>query len=357
MQFITPPKIIFGRGSIEELQKEENSVIVSGESVWKNVEKYISKDFPVIIFRRRSRTGEPDEKDVERLTEEIRRIQPSTIIAIGGGSVIDAAKTARIIYEYGLSWEDMYSGKIPPLKTKFIAVETTSGTGTGVSAAAVIKNKEDFKAGIVSPYIVPDVSIYDPNLVDDMPKKVAIYTGMDALTHAIEAYTSNVDNLISDTLALKAIELIFKNLRKAVNGDKEAREKVHYGNMLAGIGFTNSRLGLCHSAAHWIGGRYEIEHGKINAILLPYVIKANERYTPKFENIAQVMGVEDVTLGIVELNREFGIPSKFEFGDDLEFLSEKISTDRLMNFNPRKMSRDEVYRFLQAVEEGRLDEI
>ncbi len=352
MQFLTPNRVIFGREGAKELEKhvKGKTVIVSGENTWKNVKNYVNLEAEVIIFKR---NGEPAEEDVEKLAEEIKEAKPDSIVAIGGGSVIDAAKIARVIYEHKPTWEDMYSGKIEPMRSTFVAVESTSGTGTGVSAAAVVKRGE-YKAGVVSSHIIPHVAIYDPDLVRSMPREVAIYTGMDALTHAIEAYTSNVENIVSDTLALKAIELIYRNLPVSVNGDKNARELVHYGNMLAGMGFTNSRLGLCHAAAHWIGGIYEVEHGKINAILLPYVVRLNEKYTDKFKEITRVMGVEDVALSIMNLNRELGIPTSFQFRD-IDSLSERIAGDRLMNFNPKKFNREEVKKFLIAVEEGDLD--
>ncbi len=358
MQFLTPPKIIFGKGSIEKIDNIRNGVIITGEHTWQGVRRFLQASIPIIIFRRRSKTGEPKEEEVENLAEEIKEYHPDWLIAIGGGSVIDAAKIARILSEHpDIGWDELYSSRIPSIKSKFIAVETTSGTGTGVSAAAVVTDEERMKRGVVGPKLIPDIAIYDPNLVMSMPRKVAIYSGMDALTHAIEAYTSNVDNIISDTLALKAIELIYHNFPNSIRGDENARVKVHYGNMLAGMGFTNSRLGLCHAAAHKIGGRYEIEHGKINAILLPYVVRANEKSTDKFKDVAKVMQVEDVARAIMQLNMRFGIPTRLEIEGDIEKLSKEIAEDRLMQFNPRKMSMEDVKNFLLSVMEGKLDEI
>ncbi len=358
MQFLTPEKIIFGRGEIRRIEDIEDGVIIIGENTWKAIKGLLPQSLPIIIFRRRSSMGEPTEEDVENLAEEIGEYRVNWIVAIGGGSVIDSAKIARIMYEYPqIKWEELYSFQIPRMRSKFVAVETTSGTGTGVSAAAVVKDEDGLKKGAVSPYLIPNIAIYDPQLVLSMPPKVAIYSGMDALTHAIEAYTSNVNNIISDTLALRAIELIYHNLRNSIKGDEEAREKVHYGNMLAGIGFTNSRLGLCHAAAHKIGGRYDIEHGKINAILLPYVIRVNEKYTSNFTDIARVMGVEDIASEIMRLNKEFGIPTRIEEELEINTLAREIAEDRLMQFNPRKMGIEDVKRFLMNVMEGKLDEV
>ncbi len=358
MQFLTPDKIIFGWGSIKEINKIKDGIIITGENTWSYVKEIISPSIPLIIFRRRTPTGEPREEDVVNLADEIREYRVDWIIAIGGGSVIDSAKIARIMYENPqITWDDLYSSEILKMNSKFMAVETTSGTGTGVSAAAVVKDEHGLKRGVVSPHLIPDVAIYDPELVLSMPPKVAIYSGMDALTHAIEAYTSNVDNIISDTLALKAIELIYQNLPSSVKGNRVAREKVHYGNMLAGIGFTNSRLGLGHAASHKIGGRYDIEQGKINAILLPYVIKANENYTSKFEDVAKVMGVKDVAMAVMNLNKKLGIPTKLSHIEDIDNISAEIASDRLMKFNPREMSKENVKKFLINAMEGKLDEI
>ena len=354
MQFMTPPKVIFGRGTIKKIEEIKDGVIITGENTWRGIKNLIATSNPIIIFRRK---GEPTEEDVESLAEKLREYRIEWIIAIGGGSVIDSAKIARIMYEYpNISWEELYSFNVPDMRSKFIAIETTTGTGTGVSAAAVVKSDEGDKRGVVSPRLIPTMAIYDPEVTQSMPKNATIYSSMDALTHAIEAYTSNVDNIISDTLALKAIELIYHNIRNSVNGDMEAREKVHYGNMLAGMGFTNSRLGLCHAAAHKIGGKYEIEHGKINAILLPYVVRANERYTERFKDVARVMGVDDVAQAIMDLNKEFGIPTRLE-NLEVDKLAEEIAKDRLMEFNPRRMSVEDIREFLIKVREGKLDEI
>lgn len=361
MQFYTPRNIEFGRGSIEKLQRyvDGRAIIITGKNTWGSVKDFVNMDYPVHIFTRTSSTGEPTERDIENLAKVLINEEPQTIIAIGGGSVIDATKLAWIFYEHPeITWNEIYSYKIPPLrrKSKIIAAETTSGTGTGISAAAVVIDQNRIKRGIVSEQLIVDASAYDPNLVLSMSRNTAIYSGMDALTHAIEAYISKINNIPADTLALKAIELIYRNLPESADGDERARELVHYGNMLAAMGFTNARLGLCHAAAHPIGGRFDIEHGKINAILLPYVVRVNEKCTSRIKDIARVMGVDDVAQALLTMNEEFDIPVTIDFvpEDHLESIASEIEKSALMRVNPCSMSREDILEFLRMAHRGEL---
>ncbi len=229
-----------------------------------------------------------------------------------------------------------------------MAIETTSGTGTGISAAAVVISDDGLKHGIVSPHFIPDVAIYDPDFVMSMPRKTAIYSGMDALSHAIEAYVSKIDNIPADTMALRAIELIFGNIKDSVDMNENARAMMHYANMMAAMGFANSRLGLCHAASHKIGGRIGMEHGKVNAILLPHFIRATRRYTRRYEDIERMLGMEDLADAIEELNEDFGIPR--EIPQIREFIGEMVDEvleDPLMRTNPGNMGREEVEEFLR----------
>ena len=353
MNFFTPREVYFGWNSVENISKlKGNIAIISGKNVWSRVEDFIPVDGEVYIMERTGKTGEPKERDIEKVAEFLKEKKPEWIIAVGGGSVIDSSKLAWVFYEENVEWKDVYARKIPELrkKARFVAIETTSGTGTGVSAAAVVTDKNRLKHGIVNLQLIPDISVYDPNFVLSMPKKTAIYSGMDALTHAIESYVSKIDNVVSDTLSLKAIELIFENLKGSVNGIEESRAQVHYGNMLAGMGFTNSRLGLCHAASHKIGGRYEMEHGKVNAILLPYFIRATEKYTRKYEDIEKMLKLEDLASAIEELNKDFGVPSTIpEIEGDMEKIAEEIMNDPLMRTNPGNMKKEEVIEFLKDV--------
>ncbi len=352
MDFLTPGKVHFGWNSVDNLKKiKKNAVIVTGKHLWPEVSDFVPLNARVYELSRSSKTGEPHEEDIEKVAEFLEENQPKWVIAVGGGSVIDSTKLAKVFYEYPeLEWSEIYAGRIPELhnKARLIAIETTSGTGTGISAAAVVTDKNSLKHGIVSPDFIPDISIYDPNFVMSMSEQILIHSGMDALAHAIEAYISKVDNIPADTLALKAIELIFSNIQKSREGMEDAREIMHYGNMLAAIGFTNSRLTLCHAAAHKIGGRYDIKHGKIVAILLPHFIRATYGYTRRYEDIEKMLRIDNLSHAIEELNENFGIPQTFPaMRGEIEKIAKQIMLDPLMRYNPGRMNIEDILKFLK----------
>ena len=231
-----------------------------------------------------------------RGVEAMRAFQPDVIIAIGGGSAIDAAKGMWLFYEHP---ETSFDGlrqrfldirkrafKFPKLgkKTKLVAIPTTSGTGSEVTSFSVITDKKNgnIKYPLADYSLTPDVAIIDPQFTWSMPKSIVADTGLDVLTHAIEAYVSVMANDYTDGLALHAIEMVFTYLEKSYAGDKLAREKMHNASCIAGMAFTNAFLGLNHSMAHKLGGEYHIPHGRANAILLPYVIKYNATKPTKF---------------------------------------------------------------------------
>ena len=219
-----------------------------------------------------------------------------------------------------------------------VAIPTTSGTGSEVTSFAVISDKEKGRKYPLADYeLTPDVAIVDPDLVMTLPKSITADTGMDVLTHALEAYVSNMASDYTDGLAEKAVELVFHNLREAYNhGDnKTAREKMHNASTIAGMAFTNAFLGICHSLAHKLGAEFHLPHGRLNAILLPYVVAYNSKRPtkfvsfPKYEyfianekyaNMAKKMGfaansteegVESLIKEIQKLNADLNIPSSF----------------------------------------------
>ena len=304
--FKVPNKIYFEAGSIAYLEKMPNitrAFIVTDESMVKF--GYVDK----LLYHLRKRAeyvhseifseveSDPSFDTIKKGVEMMNEFKPDVIIALGGGSPIDAAKGMWLFYEHpdadveGLKLKFMdirkRTYKFPTLgqKAKMVAIPTTSGTGSEVTSFAVITDKKLNKKYPLADYeLTPDVAIVDPDLVMSLPQKITADTGMDVLTHAIEAYVSNMASDYTDGLAEKAVELVFKNIREAYhNGsNKEAREKMHNASTIAGMAFTNAFLGINHSLAHKIGAEFHIAHGRINAILLPYVIKYNSSRPTKF---------------------------------------------------------------------------
>ena len=256
------------------------------------------------------------------------------------------------------------------LKTKMVAIPTTSGTGSEVTSFAVITDKEKNKKYPLADYeLTPDVAIVDPDLVMSLPKSITADTGMDVLTHALEAYVSNMASDYTDGLAEKAVELVYKYLPVAYEDgtNREAREKMHNASCIAGMAFTNAFLGINHSVAHKLGGEFHIAHGRANAIILPYVIKYNSTKPTKFvsfpkyeyfiadEKYASLArriglkagntaeGVKSLITAIQEMNRKLGIPTclkdeginENEFLEKLDMLAEKAFEDQCTTANPR----------------------
>ena len=389
--FKVPDKIYFEAGSISYLEKMPDisrAFIVTDESMVKL--GYVDK----ILYHLRKRIQyvhseifsdvEPDPSfaTIKRGVTAMNTFKPDVIIALGGGSAIDAAKGMWLFYEHpdadveGLKLKFMdirkRTYKFPRLgeKAKMVAIPTTSGTGSEVTSFAVISDKEKGRKYPLADYeLTPDVAIVDPDLVMTLPKSITADTGMDVLTHALEAYVSNMASDYTDGLAEKAVELVFHNLREAYNhGDnKTAREKMHNASTMAGMAFSNAFLGICHSLAHKLGAEFHLPHGRLNAILLPYVVAYNSKRPtkfvsfPKYEyfianekyaNMAKKMGfaansteegVESLIKEIQKLNADLNIPSSFkeagiaedEFMAKVDELADRAFEDQCTTANPR----------------------
>ncbi|WNF38888.1 bifunctional acetaldehyde-CoA/alcohol dehydrogenase [Bacillaceae bacterium IKA-2] len=389
--FKVPPKIYFEKHSTQYLSKMPDisrAIIVTDEAMVKL--GYVDK----VLHYLRSRPDyvhceifsdvEPDPsiQTVMKGAEMMHNFQPDVIIALGGGSAMDAAKGMWLFYEHP---ETEFHGikqkfldirkrvfKFPKLgrKTKFVAIPTTSGTGSEVTSFTVISDKENnMKYPIADYELTPDVAIIDPQFVMTVPKHITADTGMDVLTHAIEAYVSIMANDYTDGLAMKAIQLVFKHLPTAYrNGDNEvAREKMHNASTLAGMAFANAFLGINHSLAHKLGAEFHIAHGRANTILMPHVIRYNaskpSKFTafPKYEHfiaheryteIAAMLGlpagtteegVESLVQAIIKLAKELNIPmsieacgiNKKDFDAKIEQLSEHAFEDQCTTANPK----------------------
>lgn len=405
--FKVPPKIYFERHSIKYLKSMPHThrvMIIADESManlgyLQTVIQQLDRRRDKVIYNTFTDVEpDPDITTVERGAEAIRAFKPDTIIAIGGGSVIDAAKIMWLFYEQpDIDFRDLVQKfmdirkravRFPRLgkKAQFVGIPTTSGTGSEVTPFAVISDKaNNMKYPLADYSLTPTIAIIDPAFVDSVPKKVAADTGMDVLTHAIEAYVSIMATDYTDGLALQAIKLVFEYLEKSVNnGDAFAREKMHNASTIAGMAFANAFLGICHSMAHKIGGIFHTVHGRTNAILLPYVIKYNgtrpgkhatwPKYNhyvadKKYQDIARVLclkadtpaeGVESLSKAVFELGERVGIVMNFKDQgiDRDEWMSQaaKIAylayEDQCTPVNPRLAMVKDMETIIKSAYEG-----
>ena len=278
-----------------------------------------------------------------------------SIVAVGGGSAMDTAKAIGIItnnpeFADVVSLEGVADTKKPCVP--IIAVPTTAGTAAEVTINYVITDEEKKRKFVcVDPHDIPIVAVVDSDMMSSMPKGLTASTGMDALTHAIEGYTTLAAWELTDMMHLKAIEIIGRSLRKAVENDPEGREGMALGQYVAGMGFSNVGLGVVHGMAHPLGAFYDTPHGIANAVLLPYVMEYNAPYTgDKFKYIAEAMGVDTAGMdedayrkaavdAVRQLSKDVGIPEKLhEIGvkeEDLQALSESAFADVCTGGNPR----------------------
>lgn len=320
-------RIITGPGSIDYISELKGSsifIVGGGQSVFKNgtmdkVEKLLRKSNTRIkIFRG---VGiNPDTSIVEAGVEAMRHFKPDTILAIGGGSPIDAAKVMAFMYEYpDISFDNILDTDISTLqiKNEFIAVPTTSGTGTEVTKAAVITFKEkNIKIGLKSEAFIPTIAILDGELTLSMPQNIVAETGLDALTHALECYTNHNLDDYTECLAKGAIEGLLRYLPISYKeGTIEARQKVHHYQNMAGMAFHNVGLGMSHGISHAFGGKYNMGHGLLNGICLPYVLEFNRRNSvvaSKLKSLESSLQIGDIVERIRSLNEAIGIPKGFK---------------------------------------------
>ena len=395
MRFTLPRDIYHGENALEALKTFKGKkafVCVGGGSMKRfgfldRVVQYLQETgMEVKLFE--GIESDPSVDTVMKGAKEMQDFGPDWIVAIGGGSPIDAAKAMWIKYEHPeCTFEDMCKVfGIPTLrnKAKFCAISSTSGTATEVTAFSIIT---DYKKGIKYPIadfeITPDVAIVDPALAQTMPKKLVAHTGMDALTHAIEAYVSTANCDYTDPLALHAIEMIRDNLVDSYNEDNKARSEMHNAQCLAGMAFSNALLGIVHSMAHKTGAVFgdlgaHIIHGAANAMYLPKVIAFNakdETAKKRYVKIADVIGLsgnnnDDKVKALIAylrgLNEKLNIPLCIKnYGADSYpteqgFVPENIFLERLHDIavnaiadactgsNPRQPSVEEMEKLLKC---------
>lgn len=311
----------------------------------------------------------PTIENVQNGVKAFKAANADYIVAIGGGSSMDTAKAIGIIIANS-EFEDVRSleGVAPTTKpcVPIIAVPTTAGTAAEVTINYVITDVERKRKFVcVDPHDMPVVAIVDPDMMSSMPKGLTASTGMDALTHAIEGYTTKAAWEMTDMFHIKAIELIAKHLKGAVENTPEGREGMALAQYIAGMGFSNVGLGIVHSMAHPLGALYDTPHGIANAIILPTVMEYNASYTgEKYREIARAFGVEELEKmsqeeyrtaaiqAVKKLSKEIGIPTDLKEivkEEDLEFLSESAFNDVCTGGNPRETSSEEIKRLYESL--------
>lgn len=376
-RFTLPRDIYYGAGAISELKVlngHKKAMIFTGGSSMKRggfLQKVEDVLHDIGMETQLFEGIEPDPsiETVFRGAEAMRAFEPDVIVAIGGGSPIDAAKAMWVFYEHPeKTFEDIKDPfTIPPLRNKaiFVAIPSTSGTATEVTAFSVITDyKTDIKYPLADFEITPDIAILDTDIPLTMPKKLTAHTGMDALTHAIEAYVATARSHFSDALALQAISDIYDSIVASYYGDKEAREKMHIAQCLAGMAFSNALLGIAHSLAHKTGAVFHIPHGCCNAILLPSVIEFNAKEcADRYAAIARHIGLpgktdEQLTNALVDsikaLNKKLEIAQTYkENGVSEEVLREHADTiaanavlDPCTGSNPRQIDKEQMKEVL-----------
>lgn len=385
-RFTLPRDIYHGPGSLSEIAKLKGKkafVVTGGGSMkrfgflGKTLEFLREAGMETHVFE--GVEPDPSVETVRRGAEEMKIFCPDWIVAIGGGSPIDAAKAMWAFYEHpDISFESLCTPfSFPELRQRahFCAIPSTSGSATEVTAFSVIT---DYEKGIKYPLadfnITPDVAVVDPDIAQTMPPKLAAHTGMDAFTHAVEAYVSTLHSEFTDPLALRAISLVSEYLIDSFGGERTAREKMHYAQCLAGMAFSNALLGITHSMAHKTGAAFSgghIVHGCANAMYLPKVIRFNSR-TPeakkRYADIARSLGLagsheEELVSSLIgrieEMNSQLSIPScikdyeggiisEEEFEEKLPSVARLAVEDACTLSNPRKINAGEMEELLRC---------
>jgi len=371
-RFTIPRDVYFGQETIEELKNlkgKRATIVIGGGAVKRNgalekVEKFL-KEAGMETMLIEGVEADPSVQTVMQGVKRMNEFQPDWIVGLGGGSPMDAAKAMWIFYEYPeFTFEEAAKPfNLPELRTKarYAAIPTTSGTGSEVTSFAVITDNETgVKYPIADFNITPDIAIVDTDLAQSMPAKLVAYTGMDALTHAFEAYVSTMSNDLTDALAMKSIEMIHEYMLASYQGDEASRASMHISQCLAGMSFSNAILGIVHSMAHKTGKIFNIPHGCANAIYLPIAIAFNAETAPeKYADIAKRLGlqgtnndelVSSLILFVRNLNREMRIPSTLQeyglseatFLENLEAISVNAVADPCTGTNPREITPEQM---------------
>ena len=365
-KFTIKPKIIFDNNALTYIRTMNEKrffimadpFLIENKMIKRVTDELLDKEHKIYSHI----IPDPPLESVARGIKEMEEYNPDCLIAVGGGSAID---TAKAVLFYGKN-----------KKIKFIAIPTTSGTGSEVTAFSVITDKDKgVKYPLVSEEMLPDVAILDTQFVKSVPPKIVADTGMDVLVHAIEAYVSVASNDFSDAFAEKAIRLLWDNLLKSYSepDNLEAKDKMHKASLMAGLAFNSASLGLNHAMAHNMGAKLKIPHGRINAILLPKIIEFNSGVmsfnstdihdcAKKYAQVAKLIGFEGnntkilvrkLILEIEKLIKRLNLPSglsdcKIELSyEDMCAIAEGTLNDNCINTNPHKVKKENIIDILK----------
>ncbi len=387
--FVSPREIVWGRGSVQYLEKIQgkkalivtDKILVKVGAVAKAENSLKKAGVASQVFDDVEPEFAPN--TIAKMVEQCTGFGPDIIIGLGGGSAIDASKAFRVFYEYPeLTFKDIWpiagppKKAIPPFtKTISVTIPTTSGTGSEVSPVFVVSDPEsNDKRAVGSKFLTATVAIVDPDFTDSMPRTVQIDSGLDALSHAVSSYVSTLSNDFSKASAIQAIRLIMKHLIAASQGDKEAKEHMHYAACLAGKAFANSGVGIEHYIGHLFGARFHIPHGRACAIVLPHAIRFNASAAgEKLMEVALAIGYngknKDEAAGYVisqvnDLMKRLGVP--LTLGE--QGIAESVYTAELQGFlqdftkstilpplmsNPRKGTAETIKELYNAIYYGK----
>lgn len=367
MYFHLPTKIYCGKDSADRLGRlKESKIMICADPFLKensalqaSIQKLEAAGKEVILYM--DIVPDAPMSKIQEIMEVIQEKKMEVLVAIGGGSALDATKSARFFYE-----------KIFGIRLPLIAIPTTSGTGSEVTSYVVIKDgKTGKKTPVVDEKILPDIAILDPTCVGTMPASVARDTGLDVLTHALESLVSKPSNVFTATYAKKAIETVFEDLKKAIlEDDAGAKERMHYASTMAGVAFGQSGLGINHSLAHAVGGKFSIPHGRINGVLLPYVIQFHGSHQEDlYDDMMEGLGIEGFSperrlnnflkdlkklrkdLDLPNTIRDLGIEEK-DFNQALDGLVDLAIKDPCTESNPIEVTREDLKGILEAAYYG-----
>ncbi|MFW6160981.1 MAG: iron-containing alcohol dehydrogenase [Acidobacteriota bacterium] len=378
INFYMPTRIIFGQASISrlkqmveaDLEAKKLFLVTDKGIVNAGIAEKVASQFPDIAVYDEIEAN-PRHHTVNRGGELAQEFKPDLVIGLGGGSALDSAKAISLLATNGGGIED-YEGKekyrLPPLPV--VAVPTTCGTGSEVTWVSVVTHVErKFKMSIKGPHMFPVLALVDPDLLISLPAHLVASTGLDALTHAVEAFISKAATPFTDVFALRSFQLIIDNLERAyrdIKNDKEAREKIMLGSTLAGIAFGNSDVGAVHCLSEAVGSLYDTPHGIANSVFLPYVLEFNlPESVKKYAVLAQKAGIKEkeerkaaqmLIQKIRDLSHLLGIPSLRELGIE-ENKFKEIALKSFQNnsnpSNPRQAGVDDYLGILHRTYQGK----